>query len=299
MPGYRRASRRRYVLALLVLTAVTLITLDRRSDDDGALGSLGRVAHTVVGPVERGVAVVFDPVDDWFAGLTDGTSIKRENERLRRELSELEDERRRAVAALAENEVLRRELELPVLDDVERVTARVVNRSPGNFEATITIDKGEERGISPNMPVMSSSGLVGKVLESWPGGAKIRLVVDADSAVAVRVLPANVGAVALGRPGTDLLRLDLDSDAQVAAGDEVSTSGLQNSVFPEGISVGRVVRVDAQPAGLGMVVRVEPWVDFDELEYVTVLRWVPGQGPVLATTTTTAPDAPTTTVPSD
>lgn len=293
MSVYRRASRRRYVLALLVLTAITLITLDRRDRDAGALGALGRAAHTVVAPIEKGVDAVASPVGDWFDGITDGTSLKRENRSLQQRVAELEDEQRRAEAALRENEVLRRELELPVLADVERVTARVVNRSAGNFEWTLTIDRGTERGIAPDMPVVSADGLVGKVLESWRGGAKVRLLVDSDSAVGIRVLPPNVPGIAQGRAGSELLRVDVDADTPIAVGDDVQTSGLDNSLFPEGISVGEVVRVDAQPAGLGAIVRVEPYVDFAELEYVTVLKWS-GEGPVMVTTTTTT----TTTTPA-
>lgn len=300
MTVYRRASRRRYVLALLVLTAITLITLDRRDRDSGALGALGRAAHTVVAPVEKAVDAVADPVGDWFDGLTDGTSIKRANRQLEQRVAELEDQQRRAEAALRENEVLRRELELPVLSDVERVTARVVNRSAGNFEWTLTIDRGSERGIAPDMPVMSADGLVGKVLESWNGGAKVRLLVDSDSAVGIRVLPPNVPGIAQGRAGSDLLRVEVDADTPIAVGDDVQTSGLDNSVFPEGISVGEVVRVDPQPAGLGAIVRVEPYVDFPELEYVTVLQWS-GEGPALVTTTTTtlATATTVTTIPAE
>src|SRR5262245_54353596 len=132
MIGYRRANRR-YVILILVLTAVTLITLDSRRDSDGALGAVGRAAHTVVSPIEGAVDSIKQPIGDWFDGVTDGRSIKSENRRLRDELGRLEDERRRAEAALTQNETFRRLLDLPVLDDVPRVNARVVNRAPGNF----------------------------------------------------------------------------------------------------------------------------------------------------------------------
>ena len=72
-----------------------------------------------------------------------------------------------------------------------RVTARVVNRSPGNFESTVTIDKGEESGISPDMPVIGPGGLVGRVLEAWNGGAKVLLLIDPESDVGVRVQPGS------------------------------------------------------------------------------------------------------------
>ena len=119
------------------------------------------------------------------------------------------------------------------------------------------------------------------------------LLVDPQSNVGVRVQPGLVSGIAEGVAGSDRLRLDLDADAQVAVGDSVVTSGLENSSFPEGLAVGKIVDVQQQPGGLGTVARVDPWTDFEALTYVTVLRWVPGQGAVVSTTTTTT----TTTAP--
>jgi rod shape-determining protein MreC len=137
------------------------------------------------------------------------------------------------------------------------------------------------------------------VLQSWKGGSKVLLLIDPDSNVGVRVRPGLVSGIAEGVAGSKDLRLELDADAQVAVGDEVVTSGLENSSFPEGISVGRITKVDHEADRLGIVARVRPWTDFDALEYVTVLRWVPGQGPVVSTTTTTTTPPPSpTSVPS-
>ena len=73
------------------------------------------------------------------------------------------------------------------------------------------------------------------------------------------------------------------------------TSGLENSVFPYGLPVGRVVEVEQLPGGLGTRVRIEPYVDFDGVAYVVVLQWVPGQGPAVETTTTVPPTTASTT----
>jgi rod shape-determining protein MreC len=298
MIGSRRANRR-YVLLVLVLTAITLITLDSRRDQPGALGVVGRAAHTLVSPIERAVDAVVSPIADWFDGVTEGGSLKRENSQLRRRVDELEARERDAASAIEQNETFERLLDLPVLSDVPRVTARVVNRSPGNFEWTVTLNKGEEAGISPDMPVMGPAGLVGRVLDSWRGGSKILLLIDPESNVGVRVLPGLLTGIAEGVAGSDRLRLDLDANAPVAVGDDVVTSGLENSSFPEGLGVGRIVEVEQQPGGLGTIVRVDPWTDFESLEYVTVLRWVPGQGPVTTTTTTTTTPPTTTAPPAD
>jgi rod shape-determining protein MreC len=298
----RHVSRRRYVLLLLVLTAVTLITLDSRAGRTGPLGAVGRGAHTVVSPIERGVNAVAQPVSDWWDGVTNAGHLKRENAALRRENAELRGKQAAAAHAINENKILDQLLHLPILSNVPRVAARVVNRDPGNFESTLTIDRGTESGIARDMPVMAGDGLVGKVIETWRGGSKVRVLVDQDSAVGVQTEQKpghdSTTGIAEGRTGSrDVVVDDFDPQKPVVVGDAVVTSGLENSVFPYGLPVGKVVKVDKLPGGLGTRVRIRPYVDFDGVAYVLVLKWVPGQGAVISTTTTAPPTTTTTTVP--
>src|SRR6478752_4912829 len=92
----RGANRRRFVLALVVLTSVTLITLDTRNGRSGPLGAVGRVAHTVVSPIERATSSVARPVGDWWSGVVDSGSLKRENRRLRADVARLQGREDRA-----------------------------------------------------------------------------------------------------------------------------------------------------------------------------------------------------------
>ncbi len=291
----RSANRRRFVLALVVLTAVTLITLDTRGGRSGPLGAVGRFAHTIVSPIESAVSSVTRPVGDWWSGVIDSGHLKRENRRLRERISKLEGERHDAQNAIGQNEKLRRLLHLEFLGPARPVAARIVDRDPGNFESTITIDRGQESGIADGMAVVAPEGVVGHVIDVWRGGAKVRVLTDPDSAIAVRPTNHPVTGIAQGREGSrQLVVRDFDPRAQVKPGDAVVTSDLADSVFPPDLPVGVVRSVDEQPAGLGLVVRIDPWVDFDALEFVDVLRWVPGEGAVVTTTTTTT----TTTTPA-
>src|SRR5262249_38589798 len=107
MAGVRRASRRRYVLGVVVLTALTLITLDSRNGRSGPLGALGRAAHTVVSPIEDGVDSVASPVSDWWHGVTDSGDLKSENRDLKNEVATLKGQEDSAKAAIQENTILR------------------------------------------------------------------------------------------------------------------------------------------------------------------------------------------------
>src|SRR5262245_16326239 len=174
----RGANRRRFVLALVVLTCVTLITLDTRSGRSGPLGAVGRAAHTLVSPVEGAISSVTRPVGDWWSGMVDSGSIKKENRDLRRRLAELEGKQNKADAAIALNRELSAMVGLRerLLEAANPVTARVIDREPGNFDSTLTIDRGTEDGIADGMPVMAPDGVVGHVIEVWSNGAKVSVL---------------------------------------------------------------------------------------------------------------------------
>ena len=187
------------MLLLVVLTSVTLITLDRRNGDTGALGSVGRAAHTVVSPVERGVDAVARPVGNWFDGVFSAGSLEQKNRDLLNRIDKLESEARSSRSAQLELDQLKRATNLPVLSDVPRVVARVVNTSPGNFESTITLDRGSRSGITEDMPVLVHAGVVGRVSQVWSDGCKVQLLTDGGFNVAVLIAQDRVNGAAVLR----------------------------------------------------------------------------------------------------
>jgi rod shape-determining protein MreC len=296
------------VLALVVLTCVTLITLDNRNGRSGPLGVAGRAAHTIVSPIERAISSVTRPVADWWSGLVDAGDIKKENRELRERLAELEGEQRDTAIRDQMFEELQNQLDLRerLLQSANPVTARVVDRDPGNFDSTLTIDRGTRDGVAEGMPVVApndvvGAGVVGHVIEVWRNGAKVRVLTDPESAIAVRPITNPVTGIAQGRAGSDEIVVDdFGRRADVDQGDEVVTANIANSLYPPDLAVGVVTRVEEQSARLGLSASIKPHVDFGALQFVQVLRWVPGQGAVAtttttSTTTTTLPGASTTT----
>lgn len=294
-----RDSRRRYILLVIVLTCVTLITLDQRAEDKGPVGALGRLAHRVVSPIASAAHDVFAPIGDWFAGLTDGGELREQNRELRRRVAELETEVARNESALEQYEVWSRLFGEVWLDDIPSVPALVTSGSVGNFERTVVLNKGTESGIRVGYAVVGEAGLVGRVVEAWSGGSKVELVTQASFGVAVRLTDQRIKGPAevTGRSGVLSLNLssaDLTEDqlASIVVGDLVETCGCDGSAYPPGIPVGTVESVEQQQSGISVIVRIRPSLDRPSLEAVRVLRWDPGDAvpeELEATTTTEAP----------
>jgi rod shape-determining protein MreC len=299
MAGARRASRRRYVLLVIVLTCLTLITLDTRSGRSGPLGVIGRIAHRIVGPVQGAVDDGARPVSDWWDGITNSGHLKRDNRRLQEEIAALRGKQTQADEAIRENNEYKKSLALHNALLVKNVTGLVVGRDPGNFDPTLTIDKGSETGISVDMPVIAPEGIVGKVIEVWSGGSQIQVLTDPVFSVGVQT-PGHGGSppttgIASGQADSHDLAVEFDAGTKVVVGDQIVTSP-QSTLFPSGLVVGTIASVTNQPGNTGVNATIAPYVHLGALQDVTVLLWSPGTtAPVLPTTTTSTPGTSSTT----
>ena len=276
MVVYQRGNPRRSILVLIVLTAVTLITLDVRGA--GPVSALRGSAHDVINPIAGGVDTIFSPVGDWIDGVTSAGSLKSENARLKRQLDDARGQGAKARAATQENKELKRLLDLPFIEDADSITAQVVAGAPSNFEFTVQIGKGSTDGVGVDMPVVTGAGLVGRVNEVSRDRATVVLIKDPASGIGVKIEKSGTTGVVKGRGDSSALRLDfVDPNAQVTKGELVYTSGQQNSPFPPSIPIGTVSKVTKTHGDLQQDIIVKPLVDFSRLDYVKVLR--PRTGP--------------------
>jgi rod shape-determining protein MreC len=236
---FDRTRRARLVLILLVITSLVVISIGFRSGDDGPFDKLGRVALTVLGPVQKGLLTIFRPVGHFFAGFTQVPSLKdqiadleQDNAALSAQLNQLPDVER-------ENETLRRLLVLRDRYDLRTLTAAVIGIGPSNFGRTVFIDKGSSSGVRKNMPVLGEGGLAGRVSKVASGEATVLLLVDRGSAVAARVSSTGEQGVVEGQGSSTLTLRLLDPDAKVAVGDRSSPAGTTRGCSRRGSRSGR------------------------------------------------------------
>ena len=276
MAVYRRAARPRFVLLLLILTAITLLTLDGRGTGAGVIGKVRAGARDAFAPVSRAADRVFEPVGNFFEGTIHYGDLKEENARLRAQNEELRGQALQARDAARERQSLLDQLNLTYVGDIPTVRARIVSTSASNFELTVEIDRGTDAGVAKGMPVVGGAGLVGKVVAASHKRATILLLTDSTFSVGVRLSTSGDVGVADGQGNRRPLNVRLIAPAtQIPKDEVVVTSGLQQSVFPPGIPVGRVTSARTPPGALQQEVAVEPVVDLRRLEFVTVLQWSP------------------------
>lgn len=149
--------------------------------------------------------------------------------------------------------------------------ANVVARSPREWLSSLTVGAGARQGLKPGMVAVTRDGLVGPLVAVAPETSRVRLLVDRQSVAAAAVPSRKATGVLYGMgDGTCELRF-LDPDARIREGDLVASSGL-DGLYPPGLRIGRVSRVDRLRDEVHQVATVEPSVDFDALREVLLMH---------------------------
>jgi rod shape-determining protein MreC len=212
------------------------------------------------------VAGAIHSVWDGYAALR---GVREENARLGRENTDLKVQLQQARANAAGADDMRALLGLRAHLSWRTTGADVVAGSLSPDFRAITIDKGLSDGIARDMPVINAAGVLGRVALPAGNTATVQLIIDSSAAAAVRIDRTRTEGIALGN-GDGTLRLEyLSATAEIAEGDTVVTAGI-DGVYPPGLGVGRVERVQrAGPTYRQVVIR--PFADFSRLETVLVL----------------------------
>jgi rod shape-determining protein MreC len=274
--GGRTRSTRGMVILLVVASLVT-ITIDYREGSGGPLSKASDALQTVVTPMQRAVSAVFHPVAAFFGAIAHLPSNETKIKSLQRQLEAAKREHEQYQIALAQLRGLEQDLDIAKSYSFKTTGADVVGSAISNFEWSVDIDKGSRDGIRKDMPVMSSQGLVGRVIQVTRWGSKVLLVADPDSSVAARLVGSQETGMLTGQGRNDLQMSLIDQRTPVATGEGVMTSGYSGGLFPSGIPIGRVSSVSTDAATGEKQISVAPFVDFSKLDVVLVIKSFDGR----------------------
>lgn len=146
---------------------------------------------------------------------------------------------------LLENQRLRALLEMRERRGLSARGAQVIYVAADPFSRKLILDQGTLHGLSAGAPVMDENGIVGQITRAYPMVSELTLITDRDHAIPVLNTRNGLRGVAFGdSQGSDLLELRyLATNADIQEGDLLTTSGI-DGVFPPGLPVARVVKVE-------------------------------------------------------
>ncbi|MDR1645783.1 MAG: rod shape-determining protein MreC [Tannerellaceae bacterium] len=153
------------------------------------------------------------------------------------------------------------------------VAAKVVNNSVMYLSNYITIDKGRNDGIKPDMGVISESGVVGIVSKVSDHYAVVIPLLNPKFRLSCKVLGSSYfGSMSWDGRSARYAKLDeLPRHVEFKEGDIIVTSGF-SAIFPEGIMVGNVSSFERQRNDNFYSLTVQLATDFHHLSNVMVIR---------------------------
>lgn len=163
------------------------------------------------------------------------------------------------------------------LSEYTYVNATVINRNIGYWYNSLTIDKGSKNGIKQGDAVITSNGLIGKIISVSNFSSTVKLLTtdEISNKISVKINSNDkylYGLLIGYDKEQNIYSIEgiTDSDS-VKEGDLVTTTGLTD-YFPSGILIGRVSRVVKDEYDLNSIVEVTPSVKFENISIVTVLN---------------------------
>ncbi|EUC21129.1 rod shape-determining protein MreC [Paraburkholderia hospita] len=230
-------------LIFFVLVALALLISDARFRTlEIVRGVLGAGLY----PLQRAALVP----RDIFMGAADlavtSASLRGENDKLRTRNLQLSQQANQAAQLDAENAHLRNLLQLSQRMTTQSIPAEIQYDTRDPFTQKVVIGRGSQQGIRDGSPVVNEDGVIGQVTRVFPMQSEVTLLTDKDQAVPVQIVRTGLRSVIYGTPKGDALDLRfVPISADVLAGDELVTSGL-DGIYPPGLPVAKVVRVDKQ-----------------------------------------------------
>jgi rod shape-determining protein MreC len=278
-----RVIRRRAVVGLLVAASLTLLTMSYREGSTGVVGSMQRGVVELTAPFASVAHRVTRPFVDgwhWTTGLINARNQTAELQTLRTKLGLATSRNEQLAAQLATANALAHWGEQN--PSFKFVSGSVIIQYHPAQSNTVMIGIGSDQGVAKNDAVVAPSsgggGLVGRVSEVTGSTATVQLLLDPSTGVTAEV-QGEQGALgtivpATGTPG-ELTMLQVPNAVRVRRDDTVITTGSGgrlNSLYPDGLAIGRVSQATPVESSPDMQIQVTPFVDFTNLDGVIVLE---------------------------
>lgn len=243
------------VFLLLVVLSVGIMAVDRLDEELSVTGRL---------------AALFVPFEGLSFRLMDLSFIQKENRILRAKLMDVSRENTLLREQADEAARLRTLVDFSTSHPGTLCCARVIGEPGERMGGGIVIDKGRSAGLVKNMTVISPDGLVGRVIRVGEGVSQVKRIIDPGYRVSALVRRNRATGILGTRSGGRIVMEWVAPDADVVAGDVVTSSGL-GSITPKGIPVGKVGRISEKPERFSLALEVRPFTDFSRLEEVFVI----------------------------
>jgi rod shape-determining protein MreC len=268
MGRYKNVSILFAAILLQVVGLAVQVKVRRGTQDDPT--SLIRVwVVTAVTPLEKGIVRVQSGASSLWHNYFYLRGVRQQNRDLQQQIQQLQLEAVRLRQDADQAHRLQTLLAFKEQFIDKTIAAQVIGSSGSEQSRTVYLDKGSEDGVRPGMAVISSAGIVGKVIEvQLTHVCQVLLISDQNSGVGTILEQSRLQGVLKGTPDGELVLDKIMAEEEVKSGDRVLTSG-GDQIFPKGLPVGTIANVTRGKEFLRVTVR--PAAALNHLEEVLVI----------------------------
>ena len=207
-------------------------------------------------------------IEQFFSLTRNNEELSLRNFYLERQLDQL----RRLYAEETGDTTAAERAELQALSQYKLIPAKVISSTLDRLDNLITIDKGRADGVNPDMGVACGGGVVGVVYQVSDHYAVVIPVLNNSSRISCAIRGRGYFGYLTWKGGDPSIAYveDIPRHAKFRRGEWIETSGY-SSIFPHGISVGKILQVYNSRDGLSYRLKVHLSTDFGCLRDVCVI----------------------------
>lgn len=258
------------LVGVLFLQVLGLAVQVKRNSSETQDTRLIRIwAVGAITPFERGLVWIQNGTGSLWHNYFYLRGVRAENRQLKAQIEQMRLEQVRLSEDAAQARRLQTLLAFKEQFISRTVAAQVIGSSGSDLSRIVYIDRGENAGLKRDMAVITSDGIVGKILSVYPAVSQVLLINDQSSGVGALLEKTRLQGVLRGTATGEVVLERVMSDEQVLVGETLLTSG-GDQIFPKGLPVGTVANV-GKGKDLFLNIKVQPAANLSKLEEVLVL----------------------------
>ena len=270
---------KKYILVIIIILIIILLVIFSVTlKEDRKLNKVESLFKDGFTYIENIITYPFNYVNDNIKSYKKLKDVEKNNDVLETSIDRIDSIEAENIELRRQLDALKEELNINyTLSDYEYLNATVISRNVGYWYNKLTINKGSYNGVEKDMVVISSKGLIGRVVKTSTFTSDVRLITTSDTNNKISVHVSNgdnnlYGVINGYDYKNSVLELEgISNTKDVNVGDYVYTSGL-GGIFPAGILIGTVTEITTDSYDLAKIMKVTPSADFNDINYVSILK---------------------------
>jgi rod shape-determining protein MreC len=242
------------------------------------LESTRSALSVLVSPMQRLATLpgaLWQQVGDFFITQSMQHSLMAENDEMHQQHQSDAAQLLQLQALQLENQQLRKLVELPIRDEFTTQLVEIIYAERDVFNRRVLVNKGAGADVRIGQVVVDDAGIVGQITRVYPWLSEVTLITEKDHAVPVQVVRNGLRTILFGAGDTSQLSLRyMPVNADIQNDDVLVTSGI-DGVYPPGIPVARVIKIERDAAYPFAHVTCLPVAGVDKHRHLLILSSLP------------------------